>query len=145
MLTNKATPERVAIPHEPEEWMKFRPLSWRQLVKASQARTMAAIAVVGEIPVEVYERMGSIQEKGEVPDLEPAEQYDKATVLGAAITEWSYDEDLAPENIDVLDEETSDWAFRTALGFSVRSKEEGEGLAPNSNGSTSEMGAGRES
>ena len=145
MLTNKVAPERVPIPHEPEEWLEFKPLSWRQLQDASRARTRSAIAVAGEIPPEVYERMGRIQERAEVPDPEPTEQYDKASVLAASITGWSYDDDLNPENIAALDEETSNWALRMALGRSLRGKQEGEGLASGSNGTTSETGAGQAS
>ena len=141
MLTNKATPERLEIPHEPGEWMEFRPLSWKQLEGASRARTRSAIALAGEIPSEVYERMGNISERAKDPDPEPTEQYDRATVLLAAITGWSYDDELNKENIEALDEETSEWALRMALYRSVRGKQEGEASAPASNGIISETGA----
>ena len=142
MLTNKATPDRVTIPHEPDEWIEFIPLSWRQLETASKARTLAAIKVAGEIPPGVFEKMGNIQERPEVVEPDPTEQYDIATVLGSSIVAWSYDDECTSENIDALDEATSKWAHKMALERSVRSKSEGEVLAPNSNGITSEMGAG---
>ena len=143
MFTNKVEPTRHEVPNEPGEWIEFRPLSWRQLEDAKQARTLAAIKVAGQIPPEVYERMSHLQERGETSDLETTDEYDKAAVLAASIAEWSYvDVELTPENIDGMDGETSAWAHRIALDLSLRSRSEGEVSAPSSNGSTSGMGAG---
>ena len=137
MFTNKVEPTRHEVPNEPGEWIAFRPLSWKQLEDAKQARTLAAIKVAGQIPSEIYERMAPLQERDETSDLETTDEYDRAAVLSASIAEWSYaDVELTPENIDGMDEETSAWAHGIALDLSLRSRSEGEGFAPNSNGST---------
>lgn len=145
MLTNQATAPQVPIPHEQDEWMKFKPLSWRQLEDASKARTIAAIMVASEIPAGVFDKMGDISRAKDDVVPEPTELYDTATVLNASITAWSYDAEVTPENIESLDEATSTWAHKVAMGLSIRSQPEGEDSAPSSNGITSGMGVGQKS
>ena len=140
MLTNKATPEKVEIPHEDGEWMEFKPLSWKELNLAAQRRTIAAVQVAGEIPASVYESMRDVDRPQ--TDTDPTEQYDVATVLEKSIVRWSYEAEVTPENIGALDEPTSAWAHREAIARSVRSEPEGEGSASRSNGTTSATQAG---
>ena len=142
MLTNKLQPKRVEIPHEPAEWMEFRSLSWTKFVEASEARQRAAIAMVAGIPADAYEKLGTGQ--GD-QDEGAREEYDRGTVLIGSISAWSYEGPVTPENIGALDVDTAEWAYRTALEHSTRSKSEGEVSAPVSNVTTLVTEVGRES
>ena len=42
-------------------------------------------------------------------------KYDIGALLEAGIADWSYDEDVSPENIGELDEATAKWAAQAIL------------------------------
>ena len=119
MFTKNIHPVRHEVPNEPGQWVRFVPLSWSQLEEARQVRTIAVIAVAGEIPSEVYEKMSGLQGRDEVPDLDPADSYDKAFVLNASIKAWSYGEKLNAENVGDMSETTASWALHMALFISL--------------------------
>ncbi len=54
------------------------------------------------------------------------QRYDEAAILHAGIVDWSYDAAVAPENVDLLDRPTADWAFRQLVDRNVISSAEGE-------------------
>lgn len=92
------------IPHEPENSMTFRRLSWKQLEKAAEIRRKKILNDYGEF-------MDKIPQ-GATSSGEDLEQYDKDEILKNGIVSWTYPEEVSPENIELLDEETADWAYK---------------------------------
>lgn len=71
--------KRLDIPHEPDSWVEFRPLTARDfavLQKDAGDRTPADIGLA---------------------------------ILSRCVTAWSYPEPVTPENLDRLDFETMEW------------------------------------
>ena len=110
MLVRSVT-KRLEIPHEPGETMTLQRLSWSQLDQAREASTMASLAKAAKMGPEL------IMALRQSTDDEASEgsQYDKATVLCYGISDWSYDAEVTAANIDMLDEQTADWAFAEIL------------------------------
>ena len=77
------------------------------------------IAVADLISDEAYVKLDALQGQASAPESDPANEYDKATVLNASIKAWSYGEKLNAENIDGMSETTATWAFRMALFISL--------------------------
>jgi hypothetical protein len=129
MLIN--TSERVDIPHEPGQWMRFRQLTWGQRLKAAEAAQVRAMDTQRrELEVARLVYGDSMNEKiqeardaraervtNEEPDV--LTQYDAATVVDCGIAEWSYDgkPDRASEKIDAF---TTEWAAREILARNMR-------------------------
>jgi len=137
-LTSKLQPQKVEIPHEPGEWIEFAPLSWRKLSEASQAASEKAAEVASKMTERMNpEVMRAMQEVRRSDLDDQADDYDRGVVLKAAIKSWSYGEPVTEEDIDALDYETAEWAFRTALRLNLRSKPEGEASSAGSETTTS--------
>lgn len=112
-LVGKTT--RVDIPHEPGQWLEIRRLSWRELDRASDAETETQLARIKAMGGDVF---AAIQRQaGEQKEKPKAASYDRAAVLRKGIVRWSYDEKVAPDNIDMLDEETAAWAVEQILAL----------------------------
>lgn len=119
------TARRVDIPHEPGEWMEIRRLSWAELEAASDAQTDAQIARVKAMGGDVFQLIQSVvtQEQAAAAR-QAAASYDRAAVLEKGIVRWSYAEDLTPDNIALLDEDTAAWAFEQILALGKPRTEE---------------------
>ena len=124
MLTDKTSlTEQVAIPHEPGEWMRFRALSWRDLQAAQEARVTRALQDAANMSSEL---LSTLKSQLDAREIEAKQRYDEAAILHAGIVDWSYDAAVAPENVDLLDRPTADWAFRQLVDRNVISSAEGE-------------------
>ena len=125
MLTNKSKlTDQVGVPHEPGEWMKFRPLSWLDMQAARDARLTRALQRASGLLPEALEvlRDETVQEEGA-----SVEQLDQAVILRSGIAEWSYGEPVSPETIGRLDERTAEWAYEEIVRRNVIERAEGEG------------------
>ena len=111
MLVSNTT-RRVEIPHEEGEWMEVKKLSWRQLEKASDIATDESFDRLKKMGGDIIAAF-SKREAEEKQD--PTTKYDRASILQMGIVKWSYDAEVKPENIDLLDEETAEWAFQEIL------------------------------
>lgn len=124
MALTKDLTKTIEIPHEAGQSITIRKLSHRQLGDARAEKVRSSVRLVSE--------MGNVRDMlpqgdpGSVTTT-PADELDRATVLRAAITGWSYGAACTPENIDELDEETAAWAFGEILAFSLRTAPEGNG------------------
>lgn len=108
--------KRVDIPHEPNEWMELRRLSWRQLELAETVGSEEALKRVKKMGGDMLASLQKMNKKTEqVAD--PSARYDQGTVLEAGIVNWSYDAEVNKENIDNLDSETAKWAFDEILSL----------------------------
>ncbi|MDD5502586.1 MAG: hypothetical protein PHH26_03880 [Candidatus Thermoplasmatota archaeon] len=113
--------KKVEIPHEPGKWMELKRLSWRQLEAAAEIQT--------DILFERIKKMGSdivaaFQKAGKEQEIDPLTKYDRGAVLQSGIVKWSYDAKVNEANIDSLDEETAEWAFREILSLNNPRTEE---------------------
>lgn len=106
MLTGKAT-KRLDLPHEPGAWIDVREPSWPVLTRARNVKQRNAIAELGEWDEDGIRKARATADGETVTASDPANEYDWATLLEAVITGWSYVEQVTPENIGDLDEETA--------------------------------------
>ena len=120
MLVSEIT-RRADIPHEPDQWMELKRLSWRQLEVAGEVQTdsmLKKLKTMGGDLVKALKEVGKEQEQ------DPLTKYDRGVVLKAGIKKWSYDAEVTDKNIDSLDEETAEWAFREILSLNRPRTEE---------------------
>lgn len=115
--------KRLEIPHESGESVVIRQLSWRQREEASDVQTDKALRRMKNVGPEL---LREFQKAGERPaaNADPANTYDRATVLQSGIVSWSYSDKPKSEEIDGLDEVTVDWLFREIIAFSGPPMEE---------------------
>jgi len=118
MLINDVT-RKVEIPHEPGEWMVLRKLTWRQEELAKEIQSDKFLKKAKQ-----YSSLIKDFDKGDRSKTDPLTQYDRGCVLEAGIVKWSYKEDVNKENIDKLDSETAEWAFREILDMKKPKTEE---------------------
>ena len=148
MLTNGQR-MRIDIPHEPGEWLVIRPLPWPLLAAAATERTRRqtgeAAALLESLPNidaqrDALTNAANAQRANshEAPaPIDPANVWDRRIVLRAGIVEWSYGDPFDADQIDDLDEQTADWAFRAILAPATRTEQERiEALVPFPNIST---------
>jgi hypothetical protein len=94
------------IPHEPGQSITFRKLSWLGLEHAATVRRQALVAELKDF--------GDLVSKLPQPDATKAqaqpELYDRRVLLHKGIVAWTYPEEVNEQNVDLLDEETANWA-----------------------------------
>ena len=132
MLTGNVQSDEIGIPHEPGEWIKFKPLAWGQLESAEQVRKGQAMRLAKDIPTAMFSKLSATpaggEENGATPQVsrDPSDNYDKGTALKAGIASWSYEPEVSSDTIDQLDALTAAWAFLEIVSRNVRSEVEGE-------------------
>ena len=151
MLTNQVEPKKENIPHEDGEWISFSFVGWSQMEEAKSLKQKAATDLWNSFSGFTQDRLNKAAEEAEAdatdqPKEEEEESdltipFDKAFVLNASIKKWSYEAPVNQKNIAALDDQTAEWAFGVAIRMNQRTKSEGEGSAPSSNGSTLATGA----
>lgn len=121
LVTNQS--KRVEIPHEKDEWMEFRKLSWRQMEIAEEIQTDLLLKRMKSMGADMVKALRDAVKGKEEQD--PFKRYDKSTVLDVGIVKWSYEAEITKENIETLDEVTADWAFKEILSLNkTRTDEE---------------------
>lgn len=126
MLTSQFT-ERREIPHETDQWMVFKLLSWKALDDARTARQIGALRSLSGV-ADVVRELQTARTNGEVvaAESDPTNDYDRSSLLKAGIKAWSYDAPVTPENIADLDEATAEWAAKEIVHMHVRTQTERE-------------------
>lgn len=107
--------KRVEVPHEPDEWVEFRKLSWRQLEQAAEAATNRSFDRLKQMGGDILSALRTV---GEQQQADPLAQYDKLLALEHGIRAWSYDAKVEVKSICLLDEQTADWAFGEIMELS---------------------------
>lgn len=127
MLTSKVT-KRFPIPHEENQWIEVRLLSWRQLEEARLAKQSQVFANMRDMGADVLRELQGARAEATATDapaeLDPLAQYDQATLLRYGIVAWSYDEKVTTPNIEELDAETAAWAAKVILNPNERTEED---------------------
>lgn len=108
---------RVEVPHEPGEWFDLRQLSWADRQAAREARQAASLAQIKALGPDLLRDLRSAERSA--TDDDPANEYDTATILRAAVAAWSYDQPVTAETLGQLDELTAVWVIREALGITA--------------------------
>ena len=120
MLTSKIR-RRIELPHEPEQWVEVRQLSYLQLDLASDVSTLRSMNKLGQLDAGTRQQMAEIQlarfrNETTVAEVvvadDPLTGYDVQTLLQAGVIAWSYDEAVTPESVDQLDEATAEYVAR---------------------------------
>lgn len=105
---------REVVPHDPDHWVEFRPLSGKQLRKAARNRRLNSAeelrAYGGDLMRAMRDNGVTAEQAAAVAD--PLNDYDADTMLEAGIIGWSYESPLKG-NIENLDEPTERWALET--------------------------------
>lgn len=109
--------KKIEIPHESGEWVVIRQLSWRQREQASEVQTNRQFTRVKSIGPELLRAFERAGERVAI-DADPANTYDRGTILQSGVVSWSYSKEPKPEEIDGLDETTADWLFHEIIAFS---------------------------
>lgn len=113
--------KRVDIPHEENEWMELRKLSWKQREKASDVSSDAILSRMKQMGGDIIK---AFRETTQEQEADPSKGYDRATILYMGIARWSYDAKIDHGTIDDLDEETAAWAFKEILDMNKPRTEE---------------------
>ena len=113
--------KRMPIPHEPDEWMELKRLSWRQKELAAEIQSDAMLKRLKQMGGDLVK---ALQAVGKKQEQDPVTKYDQGTVLKAGIVKWSYDAEINDENIEALDEETANWAMREILSMNKTEEEQ---------------------
>lgn len=121
------------IPHEPEQKMAFRVLSWKDLRDARKIAEKEQRETLRELGGEL---MKAILEASDDPDGERKirraqnrlqyheSNFDTGKILELAVVEWSYEQPFDSELIGSLDEKTAIWAKQTAIDLTRPDDEE---------------------
>ena len=128
IIATDAQGVETPIPHEPDESMHLRELTWETLQNATQRHEREAISKIAlsgidmkDLPTSPVKTQATPTDPQDVYD-----RYDKRTILEEGIGAWSYPEAVTPEMIARLDHRTADWAFKAILDINMVSKSEGE-------------------
>ena len=119
MLTSKIR-RRIELPHEPEQWVEVRQLSYLQLDLARDIFQMRNMDRLGRLDASTRQQLAEMQlarfqnstTVAEVVVDDPLIGYDVQTLLQAGVIAWSYDEAVTPESVDQLDEATAEYVAR---------------------------------
>lgn len=133
MLVKNLISDPAPIPHEPDQWMRFRRLNVRRLsacVDARQSKAMDRMKVMGADGLALVRDARKGKDDDDTPS-DPIESYDMDLLLSMAIAEWSYGPaeqikaELESEDSG-LDPVTAKWATREALKFNGLIPEEAD-------------------
>jgi hypothetical protein len=120
MLVSKII-ERLEIPHEEDQWVEIRNLSWTAMEEAvnnKQERDIGQVKRMGGDVFEAIMRSSSDDKDEENEGTEKKkrgatfESYDMETLLRKAIVSWSYEGKPTVERIQDLDVTTAKWLAR---------------------------------
>lgn len=105
---------RRTIPHDPDHWIEFRPLSGSELRRAARNRRMNAAEELRAYGGDLMKAMreSNVTSDDAVAVVDPLNDYDAETLLETSILAWSF-EAKVKGNQTALDEPTERWALET--------------------------------
>ena len=138
MLVSKII-ERLEIPHEKDEWVEIRNLSWtamEEAVDTKQERDIGQVKRMGGDVFEAIMKSSSSRQENSDEDTEDEkkprgatfESYDMETLLRKSIVAWSYGVKVSLSAIQDLDAKTAKWLAREVY---ERNKPDGEDTTKN--------------
>ncbi len=126
-----AEPIRLEVPHEQDQWMELRALSWKQLKDARKVAERENREVIKELGGEILKALSSPGGDENARKLMKQQEYDPrsfdtAMLLQFGIAAWSYERDLDEKSIEQLDERTAVWAKEEIIGLTKPPDEEAQ-------------------
>lgn len=116
-LVDTSKTERLEHPEESGQWVEIRPLLATELDEARDVRMRKLLDLWGDI----LKDAATPTDRGDTNELESrVQQYDSEFLLKYAVTGWSYDASVNPENIARLDGVTRDWLVREVVKRNTR-------------------------
>lgn len=103
---------KLVIPHEDDQWMRLRQLSWKELEENRDKKIDQFLARAKDMAT----AMDLIQDSDKEETKDPLAEFDLGLLLVNGIVEWSYDDELTKENVEQLDEVTAKWAAKEIIG-----------------------------
>ncbi len=119
--------KRLDLPHEPGEYVELQTPPHGAFDTAAEIKSRKAIEQAAALPAAILQ--GSM-ETARASERDPLEMYDKATLIEAAVTGWSYDEPVTPEAVARLDLKTAEIIFKDIIESNVITDTLGEEFAP---------------
>lgn len=131
--------DRVAIPNEPDQWMRFRALPWHVLEEAKSRKFEQTLELARALPATDQprsdaDRTRAVERLAKELEEHPSNEYDQRTLLTGldghpgGIAEWSY---AGPVDGMDLDPVTATWAADEIVRRSDPSKAAvGKGSSP---------------
>jgi len=110
MALTKGVTRKVEIPHEPDQWVQLRMLTYRQLAEARRVKLDDLFTVMRGL-----KDIALPQQDGQAV-VDPLAGYDIGVLLRYGIVAWSYGETVTP---DELDDRTAQWAAREIVALAV--------------------------
>ena len=110
MALTKGVTRKVEIPHEPDQWVQLRMLTYRQLAEARWVKLDDLFTVMRGL-----KDIALPQQDGQAV-VDPLAGYDIGVLLRYGIVAWSYGETVTP---DELDDRTAQWAAREIVALAV--------------------------
>jgi hypothetical protein len=109
----KSITQQFDIPGEAGEKLTLRRLSWKEAEAATEAKQAKSLRLVRDLGADLIK---SIQDSEQAAQEAPVEQrYDKSVVLRSGIVGWTYEDAVTPENIELLDDSTAEFAFKKII------------------------------
>lgn len=122
MLVNQNKVDRLPIPHEEGEWIEIRSLTGVEVDLASEVATTRMLKQYGHSLSDIMavRRAAEDNPDGNVRTPDRKQAYDARTLLTSAIKNWSYEAQVNPDNIDLLDGVTRDWIWEEVVNRNTR-------------------------
>lgn len=112
MLVSKKT-RRIDLPHEPGQYIEIRSLSYFEIEKSKQRKLKDLMMLFSGVDLPEFKVPDDLKDRE--PD--PVASHDTAFLLVKGIVGWSYDAEVGPETIAMLDAKTAELVIREILGI----------------------------
>lgn len=111
MLIAADVTKRFPIPHEAGEWIEARELGFVELEAVRKQKEYDALEKARTMGAAFISELEAVTKDDKPKEPKPAELYDRAKLIMASVTAWSYQAEPTPANIGQLDEVTAEWLF----------------------------------
>jgi hypothetical protein len=126
VIIDKAKGNECPIPHEASQYMRIRPLTWGEVKEARDVMLLTNSQSAQELMSKLTpEAIAGLKNEQRSRTEDPITTFDRGTVLGYAILDWSYEPSIE-DGLPNLDEKTAAWAFKTAVDMFTGDPDEGE-------------------
>lgn len=130
-LARFVPPQRVALPHEPGQWVEIKKLNGRQLRKVRKAAQLEAFQTMRDMGAEMLTAVQSIdadaaESAARALQRNPLQGYDVDLLLEMSVVGWSYDLPVDADTIADLDDDTIQVIGEAAVAFSARQRTEAD-------------------
>jgi len=116
MLIDTSKSERLEHPLEKGQWVEIRYLTAGEMDEARDVRIKKVLDQWGDAIMGAKGGQRAVDDSIEIR----AQAYDATVLLSYAITSWSYEAPVNPENVKRLDGATRDWLVEEVVKRNTR-------------------------